>query len=128
MKLSKFLVIVIFATIVSLIYIQLQVQIFDLAYRGKEKERRIHQLLDDKGDAMHSIYTLKSANHLGVKLLAGEPSMQFLDKDHIVLLKTSGGFSHNEHSPTLKPELAKRSNFLVNIFSLKAQAEARPIR
>jgi len=86
MRLARFFLIMIVLTSLSLAYTYLQVQIFDLAYAGKSKELRIQKLADDNGDVFYDICTLKSSNHLGVKLLADNSKMKFLDNDHIVQL------------------------------------------
>ena len=58
-----------FATLAALIYIHMQTQIVELAYKGKDKEKRIHELMDNQGMLTHQILTLKSSNHLGHELL-----------------------------------------------------------
>ena len=127
MKLLRFFMWMIFSTIVSLIYIQLQVQIVELAYQGDKKEKEMRRLNDDNGDVRYNIYRLKSANNLGVKLLTNNSQMKFLDNDHIVMLKMP--MDSPEHSRLAsRDKLSRRSNFLASIFSLKSQAEAVPIK
>ncbi len=89
MRLSKCLMCMGMLTVISLVYIQLQVQIFDLAYRGKNKEQEIRRLVDANGNVLQNISHLKSANYLGVKLLTDDSKMRFSGRDNIVELKVS---------------------------------------
>ena len=125
MKLPKCLLCIIFCTIVALVYIQMQVQIYDLAYQGKNKQKAIQQLKDENSDVIYDICTLKSANHLGVKLLSENSGMQFLDDTRIVLVETP---QEVVQSDTLALSSNRRPGFLASIFSLKSQAEARTIK
>ena len=124
MKLLKFFKSMIVLTALSVIYINLQMQIFDLAYQAKKKEKEIHRLIDHNANFTYHILTLKSANHLGVTLLTEKSDMQFVDNRNVVNLQT----------PVLKAvhvtrpqRVEKKPNLLANLFSLKSQAEAKPI-
>lgn len=125
MKLPKCLLCIIFCTVVALVYIQLQVQIYDLAYRGKNKQEQIQQLKDENSDVIYHICTLKSANHLGVKVLTENSGMQFLDDTRIVLVESP---QEPVSAQTLALSSNRRLGFLASIFSLKSQAEARTIK
>jgi hypothetical protein len=128
MKLSRFLLVMIFATIVSLVYIQLQVQIYDLAYRGKSKEHQMRKLMDENSHVTYRICLLKSANHLGVKLLTEDSQMCFLDNRNVVQVKTSVPSQEGTMGLASLPKTESGIKFLQNIFSLKSQAEAKPVR
>jgi len=129
MKLSRFFAGMLVGTILALSYVQLQVQIFDLAYQGKHKEKLITKLMDDNGDVKSNISQLQSANHLGDRLLDDRSSLQFLSQDQIVKLSTTYDFDNlPAKSPRTVQVAEKRSNFLASIFSVKSQAEAGPIR
>ena len=73
-------------TVIALIYIHMQMKIFDLAYQGKDKEKLVHDLRDRNGVLTHQILTLKSANHLGNQLLDKDSTMQFMSFDHVLTL------------------------------------------
>ena len=47
MKLSRFLTTLFVFTVFSLVYIELQVQIYDLGYKGEKKKTNIQKLMDD---------------------------------------------------------------------------------
>jgi len=85
--------------------------------------------MDDNGDVKSNICLLQSSNHLGLRLLEENSSMQFLSQDQIVKLTTTQGFdnSHSFSSRTVQAA-EKKTNFLASIFSVKSQAEAVPIR
>ena len=113
-------------TVLSLVYINLQMQIFDLAYQAKKKEKEIHRLADENGGVTYNILNLKSANHLGVKLLSQDSNMQFLDHASIVWLITPQSILKN-YGPVVANKAEKKPNMLMNLFSLRSQAEAKPI-
>lgn len=116
-------------TALSLIYIQLQVQIYDLGYQGEKRKIEAQKLSDDKGDIAYNICRLKSANNIGIKLLADNSHMRFLDTRHIVRLETPIQLLDKSYLVKAQTEkIAKRPNLLASIFSLKSQAEAEPIK
>ncbi len=127
MRLSKFLIFMIGITLTALVYIQLQVQIFHLAYQGKQREKIIQRLKDDNGDVMYNICALKSANHLGVKLLNEDSEMQFMERTQIVLVTTPAKETEQK-ALAFSRQRNRGLAFLSNLFSLKAQAEARTVR
>ena len=124
MKMTQFLKGIIIVTALSIIYINLQVQIYDFAYQAKRKEKEIRKLVDHNGNMNYGILKLKSANHLGVKLLAENSKMQFLDNHQVVKLQTHVP-SRNEARPAVTQDLEKKYNLFATIFSLKSQAEAK---
>lgn len=110
----------------ALIYIHLQMQIFDLAYQGKNKEKEIRKLIDDNGNVTYNILKLKSSNNLGEKLLGEQSQLQFMDNAQVVTLAMPQSMQE-ENTLVLSSAPEKKSNFLENLFSLKSQAEAKPV-
>lgn len=130
MRLSKFITALFVLTVFSLVYIELQVQIYDFGYKGEKKKVHIQRLTDIHSDLVYNIYKLKSANHIGIKLLSAEDSkMQFIDNNHIIKLETpaqlleSGGFQVSEAGAD-----GKKPGLLAGIFFPRSQAEAEPIK
>ena len=124
MKLTKFLKGMGMITILSVIYINLQVQIYDFAYQAKKKEKDLRRLVDHNGNMTYNILKLKSANHLGVKLLTEKSTMQFMDSTNVINLETHMPLK-KEQRPAAGENLEKKSNILASIFSLRSQAEAK---
>ncbi len=124
MKLFRFFKTMVLLTALSVIYINLQMQIFDLAYQAKKKEKEIHRLMDQAANFTYHILTLKSANHLGVTLLTEKSDMQFVDNRNVVNLQTP--VLKAEHGPQPQ-KTEKKPNLLASLFSLKSQAEAKPV-
>ena len=89
MTLKTWIQIMSFATVTALMYINMQTQIVDLAYRAKDKQTSVHKLLDTNGALTHQILALKSANHLGNRLLEKDSNMQFMGKDRVMTLVLS---------------------------------------
>ena len=124
MRLSRFLKFIIAGTILALIYTQMQMQIFTLAYRGKFKEKQIRKLIEENGNVTYSILTLKSSSHLGGKMLSEESVMEFAGPRDVVELTMPRTFMPKEQLK--KPERSEKpSSSLLSLISLKSeQAEA----
>ena len=91
MSLKVYSKIAVFATIIALLYIHMQTKIFELSYNGKDKEKIIHELNDSNGALSHQILTLRSANNLGSQLLDHDNSLQFMDNERVMTVRTSVG-------------------------------------
>ena len=89
-------------TIVALIYIHMQVQIFDLAYQGKDKEKIVHELKDRNGILTHQVLTLKSANNLGNSMLEKNSTLQFMSFDRILTMSAPKPILRSLHGPSVK--------------------------
>ena len=124
MRLTKFLKGMGMITILSVIYINLQVQIYDFAYQAKKKEKDMCRLVDRNGNMTYGILKLKSANHLGVKLLTENSTMQFMDSNNVIKLETHIPLK-KEQQPAAVENSEKKPNILASIFSLRSQAEAK---
>ena len=121
MGLKVFLKMASFITIMALLYIHMQMKIFELAYRGKEKEKRIHELSDTNGALTHQILTLKSANHLGNQLLDKESGLQFMGGDKVITLRSPAG---SMRRPSELPK-QKIENSFWNLLSLVSSQVAQ---
>jgi len=125
MKLSKLIKMMVFITVLSLVYIHMQMQIFDLAYQGKNKEKFIRQLREVNGNYTYDILKLKSAMNLGDKLLDENSDLKFLDKTNVVKFQMYEK-SVDQREKVLLSKPVQKPNLLLSIFSLSSQAEARP--
>lgn len=88
MSLKAYSKIACFVTIMALLYIHMQMRIYELAYGGKDKEKIIHELNDSNGALNHQILTLESANNLGSRLLDHNGNLQFMDNERVVMVPT----------------------------------------
>lgn len=121
-------------TFFILVYIHLQMQIVDLAYQGQRKEARIKDLADKNGSTFYAISKLKSANHLGEKLLSENSGMQFAGSNNIIYVASSGKIIGNNdlfqgrisnHTPEQALPVERNPGILANLLSFATQAEAR---
>ena len=123
MRLSRLLKWIGFMTVLALVYIHMQMNIINLAYQGRNKEKAIRSLKEENGYLTYTILSLKSANNLGVKLLSKESGMDFIDRENIVVFNTT------ENAGTATVAVAgksrDRNNLFVSLLSLGAQAEAQ---
>jgi len=121
MRLSKFIQAVSFGTLVALIYIHMQMQIFCLAYQGQGLEDDIQRISEFNAATAYQILELKSVNHLGHSLLAQGDPMRFRDRHNMIQLVDA--------SPVTLPEdriAAARDHKGHSLFSfLTVKAEAR---
>ena len=124
MRFTQFLKGIVFLTVLALVYIHMQMQIIDLAYQGKAKEQHMRDLIDENGKVTYNILTLKSANHLGVKMLSEDSDMRFMASDNIVHITTPEELSES-HSSQEPPEEKKKIPLLSWLSSGRI-AEARP--
>ena len=118
MKLSHFVKLMIFITLVSLVYINMQSRIVEMAYQGKKKEHQMRKFMEENGHLDYAISKLKSSPHIGSKMLAKKDSMRFADAKQIVLVLTDPKNLPEKQEVDSKPTLA-------NLFSIGAQAEAK---
>ncbi len=124
MSLGKFFKFVGLATLLSLVYIHMQMQIIDMAYKGRAKEHDIRKLIEENGNTTYTILSLKSANNLGIQILSEDSDMQFADPDDIVRLNAPDKiFGIDQLSKKSQPET--KSNPLLSFLSFETLAEAR---
>jgi len=123
MKLSRFIQCMTIITVVALIYINMQIQIYDLAYKGKHKEGQITDLSETNAMVNYNILQLKSSSHLGVELLAKRPDLRFGDSRHTIQLVTME--KADGQKPLLTVVKNKRTNPFLNFFTSRAEADAR---
>src|ERR1700691_5102009 len=84
MSLKVYFKVASFVTIIALLYIHMQMKIFELSYNGKDKEKIIHELNDTNAALNNQILTLKSPNNLGNQLLDSNNSLQFMDNERVM--------------------------------------------
>jgi cell division protein FtsL len=120
MSLKVYFKIASFVTIIALLYIHMQMKIFELSYNGKDKEKIIHELNDTNGALSHQILTLESANNLGTQLLDHDNNnLQFMDNQRVMTVRTTGAMQH-----LVEPK-AKIVNPVWNLFSFLGAQEAK---
>ena len=121
MSLKAYSKIAAFVTIIALLYIHMQMKIFELSYNGKDKEKIIHELNDSNGALSHQILTLKSANNLGNELLDHDNNnLQFMDNERVMTVTASAGSM--VHIEKAQPKVASP---VWNLFSFLGAQEAK---
>ncbi|NND53061.1 MAG: hypothetical protein HKN54_11735 [Flavobacteriaceae bacterium] len=99
-------------------------QIFDLAYHGKDQEKQITKLNQKKEHLTYAILTIKSANNLGFEMLDDDSNMQFVDPKNIVHISSAQNIDENSDSADTQLSSVSK-NPLLNILSFASRAEAR---
>ena len=119
MQFLRFIKILMFVTVLSLVYIHLQIRIIGLAYDGKEKEKGMRQLAEVNGHLKYKILALTSSNHLGVKMLSENSKMEFMGSQDIVQV------SYVSQHPVIQgSETEKSKKPLLSLLSFAKEAEA----
>ncbi len=121
MKLPKFLVIVCFLTLFSLLYVHQQTEIFRFAYLGDKQNTLCQDLLDKNALLRYNIDTSASVIRLGSKISAeaGYEMPCFYE-----LVRISNPHDLMEAQ---RENIPKKQNMLARFFSVKRQAEAKTI-
>lgn len=128
MSLKRFFALCMTVTIFALIYIQMQVAIYDLAYRGKQREDQVFKLADSNTHAAVNIARLKSAQNLGSRFFDKNEDVDFVDHRNIVDVEASPAEFAKVRLAS-GPVIARRAESLFDrVFGLRSIAEAKPIR
>ena len=83
---SKFLILLVFSTSLSLYYVNQQNELFNLSYEIGQDQFVISSLLDKNDILTYNTYRLKSPNSLKEALLAGNILLSSPEKDQIIYL------------------------------------------
>ena len=126
MQLFRLLKILVTATVFCLVYIHMQMQIFELAYQGKKKANTIAALMEENSMVKTDILEMKSSKSLGVKLLGDQASMQFRDESNVIQLVTRPSPEPLTDQVALSPS-PRRENPLLSLISFGSQAEAKTL-
>jgi len=124
MRLSKLVRGVMFVTLIALVYIHLQMQIYHLAYLGQEKKDHIQRLTEANAMLAYQILELKSVHHLGQRLLASDQPLRFRDNQSVIQLVTADVTAQEEPAQVLRK--ADQENSLLNFLTVKAEARNHP--
>jgi hypothetical protein len=90
MKVVDFLKIMGVITVMAVLYIHLQMEIYTLAYQGKTKQMKIEKLAEQKMFVTNDILRLKSSENLGRELLMKEKEYSFASRKHVVEIESKG--------------------------------------
>lgn len=115
-----------FITILSLGYIHIQMNIYQLAYQAKQREHQIQKLKDENGVNTYHILALKSVSNIGEKMLAQDSQMQFISNDKVYQVVSAPAAASSEHK-SAKSEGKLSFNVQSWLTVSTPQAEARPI-
>ncbi len=122
MQLWRFIKCMFGLTVLALIYIHMQMNIFSLAYDGKQKEQHIVRLREQNGRVANNIFELKSANYIGRKMLDREAKFKFYDEQSVVKIATSQISSDQEQ---LAAQQDRVGNALARILAWRFPREAQ---
>ena len=113
-------------TFIALVYIHMQMKIIHLAYQGKTKEQTIRHLRDANGYLTYDILSLKSANHLGVRMLSDDSKMEFIDSSDIMFISTPTDMIEDQYQAESVARLKKqKTNPFMSFLNFGTQAEAK---
>lgn len=122
MQLWRFIKCMFGITLLALIYIHMQMNIFSLAYDGKQKEQHIVRLKEQNTRVSNNIFELKSATYLGRKLLKEDGVLKFCDNESVVEI-VAGKKLYGQQE--LASNQRKTSNPLAKLFQWRFPREAQ---
>lgn len=117
MRVHKFFVAASFVTLVSVLYVYQQTRILNLAYTSEKRMRVFQELLDKNNLLRYNVDVLTSLSSMGSKVLE-KSEFEMPAASKVVKVEAP-----QEKIAVLKNKFAE----VFNIFSLKSQAEAKPI-
>ncbi|MCX5713744.1 MAG: hypothetical protein NT033_02840 [Candidatus Omnitrophica bacterium] len=120
MRLSKFLILVFFFTLVSLLYVFQQTEIIRLAYLEQKRQTVFQVLLDKNTVLQYNIKKSASLIRIGSRI-SRDGDFQMPNSYQFVRLKRS------EQQPRIITRLFNRPNVFSRIFAVKREAEAYTI-
>lgn len=120
MRLGRFLSVVGFVTLISLLYVYQQTEILRLAYVGQKKISCFEDLLDKNSILRYNINRNASLVHIGSRL-AQRADFQMPDSYRLVRLAYARG------SLRAGAHILKKESVLSRLFGIKSQAEAKTI-
>lgn len=124
MKFNQFFQFTAVITLAAVMYISMQMHIIDLAYQNDKEEKKIRNLIEDNGNIAYAIFSLKSANNLGIKMLTDRTDMKFLDPNNVVQVSS---LESDAEIPTVDKinKFTKAIEPLLSLLSSSSQAEAQ---
>ena len=120
MRVSKFLSIIFIITCICLLYVYQQTEIFRLAYEGQKKQALSQESLDKNTILRYNISSSASLVEISSRF-SGYADLQIPDTYRLVRLELS------PERLMIKGKPPKRQTILSRLFSVKRQAEARPV-
>lgn len=124
MKLTTFMKFMGLVTLLSLAYIHMQMQIFDLAYLGKDKEKMLHVLSQEKQNLTYAILRIKSANNLGYEMMGEDSGMQFVNPNEIIHISSAQPIVEEQDVENTQLTSVEKSP-LTSFISFASRAEAK---
>ena len=121
MQLWRFIKFMFGLTLLALIYIHMQMNIFSLAYDGKQKENRIVRLKEQNSRVSNNIFELKSASYLGRKILNENAKLRFCDESNVVQLAST---KKSSGQPQLASNQENKTNPLSKLLAWRFPQEA----
>lgn len=120
MRLSRFMLLAVFGTVFSLLYVYQQTEIFRFGYDGQKKITVLEELLDKNTILRYSISQNSSLIRIGNKI-SSSADFQMPDTYRLVkLAHPVAGFKVNQYN-------IKKETVVSRLFGIKRQAEAKTI-
>ena len=124
MKLAKRLRVITLVTVISLVYIGLQMQVVQLAYEAKDKENKIEKLEEQKQLITSKVLALKSSNHIGEAFLTKQSGLDFMNPENVIQIASDENIIIKKDATQLvqhKQPLRQLMDFFATV---ETQAEA----
>ena len=123
MKLMKSIQMMGLLTVLALIYIHMQMQIFDVAYQGKRNQKELEMLANHNDVVAYNIMTLTSSFHLGGQLLGSHSNLKFRAQDNVIEVATMKPIG--DEGTDFSQDIQGKGNPLLGFLSFRSEAEAK---
>ncbi len=91
MKVSDLVKMMAIITVLAVLYIHVQMNIYAMAYQGSARQQKIDKLVETNAIIKNDITRLKSSDHIGRALLVKGKAYQFASPEHVVELAANNG-------------------------------------
>ena len=91
MKVSDLVKMMVIITVLAVLYIHVQMNIYAMAYQGSSRQQKIDKLAEMNAIIKNDITRLKSSDHIGRALLVKGKAYQFASPEHVVEVASNNG-------------------------------------
>jgi len=121
MRLSRFFVVLMLATLLSLLYVWQQTEVVRLAYEGQKHYARFQDLLDENSSLRYNLTKNTSVTNMAGLISGGS---DFKMPDNYCLVKVDAPQGRSQYA---QRRSVRRETMVSRVFNMKRQAEAKTI-
>lgn len=114
MKMIDILKMMFMATVLAVLYIHVQMNIYTMAYQGSARQKKIETLAEKNTHLKNDIVRLQSSDHIGRELLVkADKKYRFAGSDNVIEVASVEG-----HMPMPMAEAKEDAGFLAHVMTM----------